>query len=184
MSKRVLLGKFGTSSGEFGLRISKTGSDVINANNTAVATDNLIFDSLNPVGSMGLYKVFNIQNVPAVTESTNPVTGGGYDQGGTPGSTTQSFGETLGFIPLAICQQIDAGWSRHITAGASYSEGAGLQLPVSNGPMFGLNAGSQDSNGPDDGGWYFITTTSSITIKNYGGSTINVRAALFYTPLT
>ena len=46
MSKRVLLGKFGTSSGEYGLRVSKTGSDVINANGTAVATDNLIFDSL------------------------------------------------------------------------------------------------------------------------------------------
>ena len=46
MSKRVLLGKFGTSSGEFGLRVSKTGSDVINTNGTAVATDNLLFDSL------------------------------------------------------------------------------------------------------------------------------------------
>lgn len=173
MSDRVVLGKFGTASDEFGLRISKTGNNAINSNGTAVASDNLVFDSLNPVGSMGLYKVFTISNVPAVTEETNPVLGGGYNQGGTPGSKVQTFGETLSFIPLAICQQTG---SFHLTAGASYS------TSVSNGPLFGANAGSQDSLGFDDGGWYFVTTTSQITIFNYGPNTINVRAQLFYTP--
>ena len=174
MSKRVLLGKFGTSSGEFGLRVSKTGSDVINTNGTAVATDNLLFDSLNPVGSMGLYKVFLIETVPADSgEDVSPATQtAGYGQGGTPGSKTQVFGETLSFIPLAICQQ-DAG-SLHNTAGASYS------TLVSNGWRSPSNGGYQDSEGFNDGGWYFITTTSQITIYNYSSTTINVRAALFY----
>lgn len=179
MSDRVVLGKFGTASDEFGLRISKTGNNAINSNGTAVAPDNLVFDSLNPVGSMGLYKVFTISNVPAITEETNPVLGGGYDQGGTPGSKVQTFGETLSFTPLAICQLVGTDASSnaiHITAGASYS------TSVSNGPLFGANAGSQDSLGFTDGGWYFVTTTSQITIFNYGSSTINVRAQLFYTP--
>jgi hypothetical protein len=176
MSKRVLLGKFGTGSGEYGLRISKTGSDVINNDNTAVATDNLIFDSLNPVGSLGLYKVFLIEDVPVNSgQNTSPATATqGFGQGGTPGNTVQSFGETLGFIPLAICQQV--GGSYNTTAGASYS------TSVLHGWRSPANGGYQDSEGFDDGGWYFVTTTSQITIFNYGTSTIDVRAALFYTP--
>ena len=181
MSRRIGLGKLGTdsSTAKYGLRISKTGSDAVpSASSSAtVAPENLIFDSLTPVGSMGLYKVFNISNVPAVTEETNPVAGGGYDQGGTPGSTAQAFGETLSFIPLAICQRVVSS-DQHQTAGAVYS------TSVVNGPSFGAQAGSQDSQGPSDGGWYFVTTTSNITIYNYESSTINVRAALFYTPLT
>ena len=167
MSKRVLLGKWGSGSDDYGLKVSKVGEDVINSNGTAVNMEDLIFDSDNAVGSLGLYKVFTISNVPAVTEQTNKVLGG------TPGSKVQTFGETLSFIPLAICQQTGG---FHITAGASYS------TSVSNGPLFGANAGSQDSQGFDDSGWYFVTTTSQITIFNYGSSTINVRAQLFYTP--
>ena len=176
MSKRVLLGKFGTGSGEYGLRISKTGSDVINNDNTAVNPENLIFDSLNPVGSLGLYKVFLIEDVPANSgQNVSPATEtAGYGQGGTPGNTVQSFGETLGFIPLAICQQV--GGSFNTTAGASYS------TAIMHGWRSPANGGYQDSEGFDDGGWYFVTTTSQITIYNYGTSTIDVRAALFYTP--
>ena len=43
MSKRVVLGKFGTSSGEFGLRVSKPTTDAVNTNGTAVSVDNLLF---------------------------------------------------------------------------------------------------------------------------------------------
>jgi len=175
MSKRVLLGKFGTSSGEFGFRVSKIGSDVINTNGTAVATDNLLFDSLNPVGSVGLYKVFLIEDVPVNSgQNVSPATQtAGYGQGGTPGNKVQPFGETLGFIPLAICQEVKSSW--HTTAGSSYS------TSISNGYRSPSNGGYQDSEGFDDSGWYFVTTTSQITIYNYGTSTIDVRAALFYT---
>ena len=172
MAKRVLLGKWGSGSDDYGLKVSKVGEDVINSNGTAVNMEDLIFDSDNAVGSLGLYKVFTISNVPAITEETNKVLGGTYDQGGTPGSTAQAFGETLSFIPLAICQQV--GGSYHTTAGASYS------TSVLNGPSFGANAGSQDSQGFSDGGFYFVTTTSQITIYNYYSSTIDVRAQLFY----
>ena len=73
----------------------------------------------------------------------------------------------------AICQQVGS-W--HTTAGASYS------TSIFNGYRSPANGGYQDSEGFDDGGWYFVTTTSQITIYNYGTSTIDVRAALFYTP--
>ena len=178
MSRRVALGKLGTDSGtaKWGLRVSKTGSDAVpSASSSAtVAPDNLIFDSLTPVGSMGLYKVFLIEDVPADSgEDVSPATAtAGYGQGGTPGSTTQAFGETLSFIPLAICQQVKAGWDT--TAGSSYS------TSVLNGYRSPSNGGYLDSEGFDDSGWYFVTTTSQITIYNYGTSTIDVRAALFY----
>ena len=64
MSRRVALGKLGTDSGtaKYGLRVSKTSSDAVPSvsSSATVAPDNLIFDSLTPVGSMGLYKVFLI----------------------------------------------------------------------------------------------------------------------------
>ena len=180
MSRRVALGKLGTDSGtaKYGLRVSKTSSDAVpSASSSAtVAPDNLIFDSLTPVGSMGLYKVFLIEDVPINSgQNVSPATGtAGYGQGGTPGNTVQAFGETLGFIPLAICQQVKAGWDT--TAGASYS------TSIANGYRSISNGGYLDSEGFDDSGWYFVTTTSQITIFNYGTSTIDVRAALFYTP--
>ena len=176
MAKRVLLGKWGSGSNDHGLKVSKVGSDVINSNGTAVNMENLIFDSDNAVGSLGLYKVFTISSVPTITEETNKVLGGTYDQGGTPGSKEQLFGETLSFIPLAICQLVGTSGSDniHITAGASYS------TSVSNGPIFGANAGSQDSQGFSDGGFYFITANNKITIYSYYSTNITVRAQLFY----
>ena len=181
MSRRVALGKLGTDSGtaKWGLRVSKTGSEAVpSASSSAtVAPDNLIFDSLTPVGSMGLYKVFLIEDVPANSgQNTSPATATqGFGQGGTPGNEVQPFGETLGFIPLAICQLVISG-SVHGTAGATYS------TSVSHGWRSPSNGGYQDSEGFDDGGFYFVTTTSQITIYNYFASTIDVRAALFYTP--
>ena len=180
MSRRVALGKLGTDSGtaKYGLRVSKISSDAVpSASSSAtVAPDNLIFDSLTPVGSMGLYKVFLIEDVPINSgQNVSPATQtAGYGQGGTPGNKVQPFGETLGLIPLAICQEVKAGWDS--TAGASYS------TSIANGYRSISNGGYLDSEGFDDSGWYFLTTTSQITIYNYFSSIIDVRAALFYTP--
>jgi len=180
MSRRVALGKLGTDSGtaKYGLRVSKTSSDAVPSvsSSATVAPDNLIFDSLTPVGSMGLYKVFLIEDVPINSgQNISPATAtAGYGQGGTPGNKVQPFGETLGFIPLAICQEVKGSWDS--TAGASYS------TSILNGYRFPVDGGYLDSEGFDDSGWYFLTTTSQITIFNYGTSTIDVRAALFYTP--
>ena len=89
MSRRVALGKLGTDSGtaKYGLRVSKTSSDAVpSASSSAtVAPDNLIFDSLTPVGSMGLYKVFLIEDVPVNSgQNTSPAT------------ATLGYGQSLG----------------------------------------------------------------------------------------
>ena len=182
MARRIGLGKLGTDSGtaKYGLRISKTSSDAVpSASSSAtVAPENLIFDSLNPVGSLGLYKVFLIEDVPAITAQTNGQIGGGFDQNGTPGNKVQAYGETLSFVPLAICQQVVtiSGTAANATAGAVYTTSImnGLASP----------GNWQDSEGPSDGGWYFVDEDDQITIYNYGSTTIDVRAAIFYTPLT
>ena len=160
MSKRVVIGKIGTSSGEFGLRVSKAGTDAINSNGTAVNVDNLIFDSKNPTGSLALYKVFDI--------TVNAGSGGNSNQGRTPTEVTQAFGETLSFTPFALVNKI-------ISSSQHYTEYFTRTTLVNH------NAG--DSNGPDDDGFVYVTSTSNIIIKNYGASQITVRAALFYAPV-
>jgi hypothetical protein len=159
-NKRVVIGKFGTGSGEFGLRVSETGSDAINANGTAVSVDNLIFDSKNPTGSLALYKVYDID--------VGAASGGNSNQGRTATSVTQSFGETLAFTPLAIVNLIYSN-TRHFT---EYFTRSTLVEHIHG-----------DSNGPDDDGFTYSTSTTGITINNYSDNSITVRAALFYAPV-
>ena len=166
MSKRVVLGKFGTSSGEFGLRVSKPTTDAVNTNGTAVSVDNLLFDSLNPTGSFGLYKIILI-TVPAAT-------GGFSDQQRSPGTITAPFGETLGFTPLAICQKVVSG-SLQTSEAFTITE----MLIHSNLPP--AAGGTLDSGGPNDAGFIWSTSTTGITIKNYETSIVVIRAAIFYT---
>lgn len=160
MSKRVVIGKIGTGSGEFGLRVSKAGTDAINANGTAVNVDNLVFDSKNPTGSLALYKVFDI--------TVNAGSGGTSGQMRTPTQVTQAFGETLSFTPFAIVNQVLSGY--HTTEHFTRS-------------LIALHLNGADSNGPDDDGFVYVTSTSNIIIKNYGASQITVRAALFHAPV-
>lgn len=168
-NKRVIIGKFGTGSGEYGLRVSKAGSDVINTNGTAVSVDNLIFDSKNPTGSLALYKVYDI--------SVGAATGGTDGQNKTPTSTTQSFGETLSFTPFAIVNQVTSSTVHYTEFFTRTDQILHPTLP----PVYG--GGTLDSNGPDDDGFTYSTSTTGITINNYGASSITVRAALFYAPV-
>ena len=166
MAKRILLGKWGSGSDDYGLKVSKAGSEVINSDGTAVDMEDLIFDSDNAVGSLGIYKVYNITSVPAVTANGSGATGGGFGQNGTAGSTTQPFGETLGFVPFAVVQRTDVSNDFHIIGGASWT------ASIMNGNLGGAS-GFQDSQGFDDSGYYYITTTTGITIYNYESSTID-----------
>ena len=166
MSKRVVLGKFGTSSGEFGLRVSKPTTDAVNSNGTAVSIDNLLFDSLNPTGSFGIYKVILI-TVPAAT-------GGMSDQWRNPGTITAPFGETLGFTPLAICQKV-------VSGSLQTSEAFTITEMLLHSILPAAGGGELDSGGPNDAGFIWTTSTTGITIKNYETSVVVIRAAIFYT---
>ena len=112
MSKRIVIGRYGSGSNDYGLRVSKSGSDVVSLDGSgdleaAVATSNLIFDTSTPIGGFGLYKVYSIDVVAATdTSSSGP---GGFGQAVNAASTTQAFGETLSFTPIAICQKVVSG---------------------------------------------------------------------------
>ena len=166
MSKRVVLGKFGTSSGEFGLRVSKPTTDAVNTDGTAVSINNLLFDSLNPTGSFGIYKVILI-TVPAAT-------GGMSDQWRNPGTITAPFGETLGFTPLAICQKV-------VSGSLQTSEAFTITEMLLHSILPPAGGGELDSGGPNDAGFIWTTSTTGITIKNYETSIVVIRAAIFYT---
>jgi len=96
MSKRVLLGNLGTSGSTtlYGLRVSKSGQDAINSDGTIADVTNLLFDSINPIGHLPIYKIYDVtvNAATAVANSNNKVV--------TPTTKTVSFGETLDYIPL------------------------------------------------------------------------------------
>ena len=91
MSKRVVLGEIG--SGQYGLRVSKPGTSVINADGTAVSVDNLSFDSLNPVSHLPLWRIYDLTVSGGTRDSATQIV--------TPGTRTQNFGTTLAAPPLA-----------------------------------------------------------------------------------
>ena len=175
MSRRVVLGKLGTDSGtaKYGFRVSKTGSDVVpsSSSSATVATSDLIFDSLNGVGSLDVYKVFLVEDVPAYSPPTTVTINTIPGAGGTPGSKVQSFGETLSGIPYTIAQRVVSGTEQE---SYRFTETEAILNTTSGAPPALVGA-----YGPADEGWYTITTTSQITVYSYETSTIDVRIVLF-----
>lgn len=90
MANRVVLGNIGGT--DYGLRVSKPNNDAIYANGTQVPVDNLLFDSLNPIGHLPLWRYYRRQ-APAATFNSGT---GTYSNT----STTISFGTTLSYPPL------------------------------------------------------------------------------------
>jgi len=175
MARRVVLGQLGTDSSvaKFGFRVSKTGANVVPTASTSatVDTSDLIFDSLNPVGSLSIYKIFLVEDVPAYSAPTSVTLNRNIGMGGTPGSVVQSFGETLSGIPYSIAQRVISG-TRQETYRFNETQ---TILNTSSGSPPAYTA----SGGPVDTGWYTIATNSQITIYSYETSTIDVRIALF-----
>jgi hypothetical protein len=192
MAKRVVLGKYGSGSNDYGLRVSKDGEDVVALQgdgtlDTAVATSDLIFDSSTATGGFGLYKVFSIDVAAAAANTSSQLAGTGYSP--TPGSTTQAFGETLSFTPVAICQKVISSTEQETvflcrTAGSisAYVPPAHRAAATSAGRSINAN-GYMSSEGPVDRGFSWETSTTNIIIKNYDTSAITVRAAVFYAPV-
>ena len=168
MARRVAVGQLGSGNSDWGLRVSKSGSDAVPSNpnsSAAVAVDELLFDSINPTAGLSVYKVYTITVAAA--------SGGLSDQFRNPGTYTASFGETLGFTPLAICQRVVSG-SLH------YSEGFTVTENIIHSNLPPAAGGVLDSAGPNDSGFIWETSTTGITIKNYETSQIVVRAVIFY----
>ena len=94
MAKRILLGKAGS---DYGLFVSKTGTDVVNASNVLTSSTNLMFDSRVGVGSLDLkYHGQGLLGVPG----NNLATATDLDTSDTFATITHS----LGFVPFVIVQ--------------------------------------------------------------------------------
>ena len=94
MAKRILLGKAGS---DYGLFVSKTGTDVVNNSNVLTSSTNLMFDSRVGVGSLDLkYHGQGLLGVPG----NNLATATNLNTSDTFATITHS----LGFVPFVIVQ--------------------------------------------------------------------------------
>lgn len=152
MSKRVILGNLG--SGNYGLRVSKPNTDAINNDGTAVSVDNLLFDSLNPIGHMPLWRYYRRQVSAGTQDGTTRIV--------TPGTVTVNFGVTLPFVPYAY-------GFKEISGGVQSIYG-----------HFSSEDSGYTGTRVDDDGFQYKTTTSSLTISNYETSSAYFRIFIFY----
>lgn len=95
MAKRILLGK--PANEDYGLYVSKTGADVVNASNVLTSSTNLMFDSRVGVGALDLkYHGQGLLGVPG----NNLATATDLDTSDTFATITHN----LGFVPFVIVQ--------------------------------------------------------------------------------
>jgi hypothetical protein len=95
MAKRIILGK--PAGEDYGLYVSKTGADVVNASNVLTSSTNLMFDSRVGVGALDLkYHGQGLLGVPG----NNLATATDLDTSDTFATITHS----LGFVPFVIVQ--------------------------------------------------------------------------------
>jgi hypothetical protein len=152
MSKRVVLGNIGGTS--YGLRVSKPNTDAIYANGTQVPVDNLLFDSLNPIGHMPLWRYYRRQVSAGTMNTTTRIV--------TPGTTTVSFGTTLPFAPYTYGYKEITGGVRSIYGNFSSEDSGYTGTRV------------------DDNGFQYSTTTTNLTISNYETTAAWFRIFIFY----
>jgi hypothetical protein len=151
MSKRVILGNLGSSL--YGLRVSAPGTDAINIDGTAANVDNLLFDSVNPIGHLPLWRYYRRQVSAGTRDGTTLIV--------TPGTLTVSFGTTLSFAPYAYVYKEVSGGVQSIYGHFS-SEDSGYQ-------------GARTA----DDGFKVSTTSSSFSLANYETSSAYFRVFLF-----
>lgn len=92
MSRRVVLGKFGPGSTDWGLRISRPGFDAANATNSSlVSIDQLLFDSKEPQGTVIIH-----DTVAGLSVAANS-------------SVTWTFSGTLAQFPVVLYRYYTSG---------------------------------------------------------------------------
>jgi hypothetical protein len=152
MAKRVVLGNIGGT--DYGLRVSKPTTDAIYANGTQVPVDNLLFDSLNPIGHMPLWRYYRRQVSAGTRDSTTRIV--------TPGTISVSYGTTLPFAPYAYVY-------KEITGGVRSLYG-----------NFSSEFGNYTGSRLDDNGFQFTTTATNFAISNYETTAEWFRVFIFY----
>lgn len=164
MTKRVAIGHLGTDgTAKYGLRVARSGYEAAptSSSSAPVAVDNLVFDSLNPIGFLPIYKIYD------VTVSAGSYVSGSNNTQINPGSYTQSFGTTLSYIPMPF------GYRKESSNTILRSDYWLVQ--------FGDYLAFNNDNIGIDRGWEVDVTTTNFTVKNYSTSSQTIRVFLLNT---
>ena len=150
MSRRVALGKLGSSG--YGLRVSRSGSDAVPASSSSakVSIDNLSFDSeSHVVGHAPIYKIYDVTVAAGTVVSTYKVT---------PGTYTGSFGETLSYTPIPFLFNYSGG----VLEGDFW-----IKVDPETFDAYACGANGMDGDQPIDEGWTADATRTGFTVYNH-----------------
>jgi hypothetical protein len=152
MAKRLLIGK--PSGEDYGLYVSKSGTDVINGSNVLTDRDNLQFDSEVGIGSLNLKNYGQgLLGIPGKSALTSGSTIGASD-------SVAVITHNLGFIPFVIVQ-----WCLQ----SDISGGVATKMYTASLDWTSDTAFSSGTNGNQlqtKGGVSYAVTNSTLTITN------------------
>ena len=156
MSRRVGLGKLGSSG--YGLRVSRSGSDAVPASSSSapVSIDNLSFDSQSHViGHAPIYRIYDVTVSAGTVSHTFFVA---------PGTYTGTFGETLSYTPIPFLFLYSGGvlegdfWVVVSDTGDDAND------------TYALGAQGADMDQPAEEGWTAEVTRTGFTVRNHSSS--------------
>ena len=154
MARRLLLGKAGS---DYGLFVSKSGTDVVNDSGTLTNGDNLLFDSRVGIGSLPLK--FHGQGSLGLPSTINDTV---------KGDTFTTITHNLGYKPFVIVQ-----WclSTDVTSGVATKMFPAMHFyfdEFAYDTEFGSNTEEFESE-IRGGVWFEVTTTTLKIFNNFGG---------------
>jgi hypothetical protein len=150
MSRRVGLGKLGSSG--YGLRVSRSGSDAVPASSSSakVSIDDLTFDSeSHVVGHSPIYRIYDVTVAAGTVVDVFKVT---------PGTYTGTFGETLSYTPIPFV---------FLYSGGVLEGDFWVKCDIATFDAVALGVAGVDMDHPGDEGWTADVTRTGFTVHNH-----------------
>lgn len=155
MAKRILLGK--AANADYGLYVTKSGSDVVDGSNNLATATNLMFDSRVGIGSLNLkYHGQGLLGVPGnnLSTATNLNTSDTY----------ATITHNLGFVPFVIVQWC---FQSDLSSGvATKMYPASLDFNAEANRSFAVFGNTYNQQGLVRGGVSYSVNSTTLTITN------------------
>jgi len=155
MAKRILLGK--AANADYGLYVTKSGSDVVDGSNNLATATNLMFDSRVGIGSLNLkYHGQGLLGVPGnnLSTATNLNTSDTY----------ATITHNLGFVPFVIVQWC---FQSDLSSGvATKMYPASLDFNAEANRNFAVFGNTYNQQGLVRGGVSYSVNSTTLTITN------------------
>jgi len=155
MAKRILLGK--AANADYGLYVTKSGSDVVDGSNNLATATNLMFDSRVGIGSLNLkYHGQGLLGVPGnnLSTATNLNTSDTY----------ATITHNLGFVPFVIVQWC---FQSDLSSGvATKMYAASLDFNAEANRNFAVFGNTYNQQGLVRGGVSYSVNSTTLTITN------------------